>query len=208
MRTDSVNVSAEAAGAIRKQVAEVRGDEYVTDPPNRFKAGWRCPGSPRGDSATAFDPRRRPPAAARGRRGAALRADLEARDAEPDGAGPDTDGPSGGRRQPVGVSRSPGSCWCSPRLRASLAFQSGRTSRFRASRRARRFAAPTSPWLPSARRRRSRSRRRRSCGSSRSEASAVRRRMRRRSRCCSGEGTSRRGGATSPRVGRRLGPCR
>ena len=57
------------------------------------------PGGPRGDSADGV--RSASLAAGRGRRGAALRADLPARDAEPDGPGPDTDGPRGGGRRPV-----------------------------------------------------------------------------------------------------------
>ena len=61
MRTDSVNVSAEAAAALRKQIAEVYGDEYVADPPNRFKAAGGAQEAHEAIRPTAFDPRRRPP---------------------------------------------------------------------------------------------------------------------------------------------------
>ena len=60
MRTDAVNLSAEAAAAIRKQVAEVHGDEYVADPPNRFKAAGDAQEAHEAIRPTAFDPRRRP----------------------------------------------------------------------------------------------------------------------------------------------------
>ncbi len=60
MRTDAVNVSAEAAAALRKQVAEVHGDEYVADPPNRFKAGAGAQEAHEAIRPTVFDPRRRP----------------------------------------------------------------------------------------------------------------------------------------------------
>ena len=61
MRTDSVSVSAEAAAALRKQIAEVYGDEYVADPPNRFKAAGGAQEAHEAIRPTAFDPRRRPP---------------------------------------------------------------------------------------------------------------------------------------------------
>ncbi len=61
MRTDSVNVSAEAAAALRKQIAEVHGDKYVADPPNRFKAAGNAQEAHEAIRPTTFDPRRRPP---------------------------------------------------------------------------------------------------------------------------------------------------
>ena len=61
MRTDSVSVSAEAAAALRKQIAEVYGEEYVADPPNRFKAAGGAQEAHEAIRPTAFDPRRRPP---------------------------------------------------------------------------------------------------------------------------------------------------
>ena len=61
MRTDSVNVSAEAAAALRKQVAEIHGAEYVADPPNRFKAAGNAQEAHEAIRPTVFDPRRRPP---------------------------------------------------------------------------------------------------------------------------------------------------
>ena len=60
MRTDSVNVSAEAAAALRKQVAEAHGDEYVADPPNRFKAGGGAQEAHEAIRPTVFDRRRQP----------------------------------------------------------------------------------------------------------------------------------------------------
>ena len=60
MRTDSVNVSAEAAAGLRRQVAEVYGAEYVADPPNRFKAAGDAQEAHEAIRPTVFDRRRQP----------------------------------------------------------------------------------------------------------------------------------------------------
>ena len=124
--------------------ADRRGPRGRVTWPTRRTASRRPRGAQEAHEAirpTAFESA--PPAAGRRRRGAALRADLEARDTEPDGPGPATDGPRGGGRRPVAF-RARRGWWCCSRASRPSGLPSGRTSRCRSSRRARCFAWSTS----------------------------------------------------------------